>query len=61
MVKASRLCEMITIKLRGIDYQVAHLVSTQKPIGWADGVIITSRLYYGRRKPLFKGSGWPSG
>jgi len=25
----------------------------KKSIGWADGVEITSRRYYGRRKPLF--------
>ena len=30
MIKASRLCEVLTIKLRGINYQVAHLVSTKK-------------------------------
>jgi hypothetical protein len=30
-------------------------------IGWAESVKITSRRYYGRRKPTFRGSGWPSG
>ena len=46
-------CEVLTIKLHGIIYQFVHLVSTQKSIGWADGVKIMSRRYYGRRKPLF--------
>ena len=30
VVKASRLCEVLTIKLRGFNYQFVHLVSTQK-------------------------------
>jgi hypothetical protein len=29
--------------------------SSKKFIGWADGVNITSRRYYGRRKPIFRG------
>ena len=29
--------------------------SSKKSIGWADGVKITSRRYYGRRKPIFRG------
>ena len=33
----------------------------KKFLGWADGAEVTSRRYYGRRKPLFKGAGWPSG
>jgi hypothetical protein len=28
------------------------LFPPKKPIGWADGVKITSRRYYGRRKPI---------
>jgi hypothetical protein len=29
VVTASRLCEILTIKLRGTEYQVAHLVSNK--------------------------------
>ena len=32
MVTVSRLCEVLTIKLRGINYQVAHLVSKKDHI-----------------------------
>ena len=53
------LWELLTIKLRGIE--PGQVLITKKSIGWADGVKITSRRYYGRRKPLFRGSGWPSG
>ena len=34
---------------------------SRKSIGWAVDVKITPRCYYGRRKPIFKGAGWPSG
>ena len=44
-------CEVLTIKLRGI--KPGQVLITKKTIGWADGVKITSRRYYGRRKPLF--------
>ena len=54
-------CEVLTIKLRGINYQAVHLVSTQKVHRLVVGVKITSRRYYGRRKPIFEGAGWPSG
>ena len=54
------LWEALTIKLRGIE--PGQVLITKRTIGWADGVKITSRRYYGRRKPLFlKGAGWPSG
>ena len=43
-------CEVLTIKLRGINYQFVHLVPHKKPIGWADGVKITYRRYYGLRQ-----------
>ena len=34
----------------------SHILSLhKKSIGWADGVKITSRRYYGRRKPLLRG------
>ena len=45
------LWEILTIKLRGIE--PGQVLITKKTIGWADGVKITSRRYYGRRKPLF--------
>ena len=35
--------------------------SSRKSIGWAVGGKNTSRRYYGRRKPIFKRTGWPSG
>ena len=43
------LWEILTIKLRGIE--PGQVLITKKTIGWADGVKITSRRYYGRRKP----------
>ena len=34
----------------------SYILSPHKnSIGWADGVKITSRHYYGRRKPIFLG------
>ena len=53
------LWEVLTIKLRGI--KPGQVLITKKSIGWAVGVKITSRRYYGRRKPNFTGSGWSSG
>ena len=47
------LWEVLTIKLRGIE--PGQVLITKKFIGWADGVKITSRRYYGRRKPNFGG------
>jgi hypothetical protein len=41
VVKVSRLCEVLTTKLRGIEFQVAHLVSTKRPYG-------TSRWFQSR-------------
>ena len=38
---------------RGIKYQIAHLVSTQKVHRLAVGAKVMSRRYYGRRKPIF--------
>ena len=43
------LWEILTIKLRGIE--PGQVLITEKTIGWAVGVEITSRRYYGRRKP----------
>ena len=34
---------------------------SKETIGWADGDKITSRRYYGRRKPNVSRAGWPSG
>ena len=45
------LWELLTIKLRGIE--PGQVLITKKSIGWAVGVKITSRRYYGRRKPNF--------
>ena len=45
------LWELLTIKLRGIE--PGQVLITKKTIGWADGVKITSRRYYGGRKPNF--------
>ena len=49
------LWEILTIKLRGIES--GQILITKKTIGWAVGVKITSRRYYGRRKPnlVFRG------
>ena len=44
------LWEVLTIKLRGIES--GQVLITKKIIGWADGVKITSRRYYGSRKPF---------
>jgi hypothetical protein len=41
VVNASRLCEVLTIKLRGIEYQVAHLLPRRSPYS-------TSRLFQSR-------------
>ena len=46
------LWEILTIKLRGIE--PGQVLITKNIIGWADGVKITSRRYYGRRKPNFE-------
>ena len=40
---------------RGINYQVTHLVSTQKVHRLGGCCLVTSRRYYGRHKPLFLG------
>ena len=34
---------------------------SRKSIGGAVGDKVTSRRYYGRRKPIFMRAGWPSG
>ena len=47
------LWEVLTIKLRGIE--PGQVLITKKTIGWADGVKITSRRYYGWHRPHFKG------
>ena len=40
-------CEVLMIKLRGIIYQVAHLVSEKKSIKYVALVSITSAILYG--------------
>ena len=40
-------CEVLTIKLRGINYQFAHLVSEKKTIWYVALVSITSTILYG--------------
>ena len=47
------LWEVLTIKLRGIE--PGQVLITKKTIGWANGVKIMSRRYYGRRKPNIEG------
>ena len=46
------LWEVLTIYMRGIE--PGQVLITKKTIGWAVGVKITSRRYYGRRKPKFE-------
>ena len=47
------LWELLTIKLRGIE--PGQVLITKKSIGWAVGVKITSRRYYGWHRPSFWG------
>ena len=47
------LWELLTIKLRGME--PGQILITKKTIGWAVGVKITSRRYYGSCKPNFGG------
>ena len=47
------LWEVLAIKLRGIE--PGQILDHKKSIGWADGAKVTSRRYYGRRKPIFLG------
>ena len=47
------LWELLTIKLRGIE--PGQVLITKKSIGWAVGVKITSRRYYGWHRPNFRG------
>ena len=47
------LWELLTIKLRGI--KPGQVLITKKSIGWAAGVKITSRRYYGWHRPNFRG------
>ena len=44
------LWEILTIEMRGI--KPGQVLFTKKSIGGADGIKITSRRYYGRRKPF---------
>ena len=47
------LWELLTIKLRGIE--PGQVLITKKSIGWAAGVKITSRRYYGWHRPIIIG------
>ena len=47
------LWEVLTIKSRGIE--PGQVLTHKKSIDWADGTEVTSRRYYGRRKPIFRG------
>ena len=40
---------------------VGLILLSRKSIGWAVGAKVSSRRYYGRRKPIVKRAGWPSG
>ena len=54
MVKASFFYE-IAMVTRGFETRLQILSPHKKSIGWAVGAEVTSRRYYGRRKPIFKG------
>ena len=55
-------CEILTIKLRGINYQFAHLVSENMSISHVALVSITSAISYGwLQSRYYQGAGWPSG
>ena len=52
VVKASFFCETAMVT-RGFETRLQILSPHKKSIGWAVGAEVTSRRYYGRRKPIF--------
>ena len=42
-------CEVLTIKLRGINYQAAHLVSEKNTIYYVALVLITSAILFWKK------------
>ena len=54
-------CEVLTIKLREINYQFAHLVFQKKSIWYVALVSITSVILCGAGICQDFWSGWPSG
>ena len=53
MVKASRLVRYSRLSCVGSTTRSHILSPHKKSIGWAGGAKVTSRRYYGRRKPIF--------
>jgi hypothetical protein len=55
-------CEVLTIKLRGINYQAVHLVSAKSPYGTTRWFQSRPRFYMAPASAdIFKsGAGWPS-
>ena len=54
--------EILTIKLRGINYQLAHLVSKRSTYSASRWFQSRPRFYMaGSKADIYKGSGWPSG
>ena len=54
-------CEILTIKLRGINYQFAHLVSKKSPYGTSRWFQSRPRFHMAGSKADILGAGWPSG
>ena len=53
VIKASRFVRYSRLSCLGSTTRSHILSPHEKSIGWADGAKVTSRLYYGRRKPIF--------
>ena len=54
-------CEVLTIKLHGINYQFAHLVFEKSPYGTSRWFQSRPRFYMAGIDQIFEGAGWPSG